>query len=380
MTRTIRKNSFFLHRWLGLTVGVLLCVAGLTGSILVFWHELDDWVLTRRFGSVVAAGERASIPAVLEMVQTRYAGRGLTLSSINLPESEVAPYTIGLVDAAEHWLDVLVNPYTNQIMGDRQWETSWVGRIYELHYQLLAGDIGLIIMGVVALLTLILSMTGIILWPGWRKLVAGFKIKWKAHPKRTNFDIHKVVGIITAIFLTLIGFTGFVWNIPQAKVEDAIYLATFTAKQPEPKSQAIAGQQPLSFDELLQRAEATSPQGRMTAITLATKPEEVFRVDKKQPQETGSWGETHVYLDQFSGAVLRVDDPFKHSRADAILHQFGPLHFGTFGGLFTRILYVFVGLAPAALMVTGLVMWRYRYHRPSASEPERKPLAVSSKS
>lgn len=29
-------------------------------------------------------------------------------------------------------------------------------------------------MGIVALVTLLLSITSIILWPGWRKLIAGF--------------------------------------------------------------------------------------------------------------------------------------------------------------------------------------------------------------
>ncbi|WP_322505644.1 hypothetical protein [Chroococcidiopsis cubana] len=33
--------------------------------------------------------------------------------------------------------------------------------------------------------------------------MAGFKIKWNAHPKRVSFDIHKVAGIVTAIFLFL---------------------------------------------------------------------------------------------------------------------------------------------------------------------------------
>jgi hypothetical protein len=61
-------------------------------------------------------------------------------------------------------------------------------------------------------------------------------------------------------------------SLSVVKVEDAIYRATFTAKQPEPQSQAIAGQQPLPFDELLQRAEAASPQGRMTAFPCTLAP------------------------------------------------------------------------------------------------------------
>ncbi|MEH2244574.1 PepSY-associated TM helix domain-containing protein [Nostoc sp.] len=37
------------------------------------------------------------------------------------------------------------------------------------------------------------------------------------------------------------------------------------------------------------------------------------------------------------------------------------MHFGTFGGFPTRILHVFVGLAPLILFVTGFVIWWYRY-------------------
>ncbi|WP_442938394.1 PepSY domain-containing protein [Nostoc sp.] len=40
-----------------------------------------------------------------------------------------------------------------------------------------------------------------------------------------------------------------------------------------------------------------------------------------------------------------------------ILNSFGPLHFGTFWGLPSRIFYVFVGLAPLILFITGFVMW-----------------------
>ncbi|MEH2404220.1 hypothetical protein [Nostoc sp.] len=31
-------------------------------------------------------------------------------------------------------------------------------------------------------------IAGIILWSGWRKLMAGFKIKWSAHPKRLTAE------------------------------------------------------------------------------------------------------------------------------------------------------------------------------------------------
>ena len=46
-----------------------------------------------------------------------------------------------------------------------------------------------------------------------------------------------------------------------------------------------------------------------------------------------------------------------------------PLHYGVFGGLSTKILYVFVGLSPAILLVTGLNMFRLRRQRVSQKNP-----------
>lgn len=376
-TRSIRNISFHLHRWLGLVGGILLCIAGLTGSILVFWHEIDRFILARRFGEVVPGETQVSISKIVEVAKAASPARGLKLDSIDLPQAMNQPFSVWFHTSTapeQHW-QVLLNPYTGQIMGDRIWETSWVGWIYDLHYKLLAGDPGLLIMGIVALLTLILSITGIVLWPGWRKLVAGFKIKWNAHPKRLNFDIHKVSGIITAIFLAFIGFTGFVWNVPQTNIETAIYAATFTAKPKEPTSKPIPGKSPLTLVEVLQRADAIVPNAKTEFVSIPDKPDGVFQIGKRQPQETGQWGKTRIALDAYTGEVVQLTDGLKPSRAESILNQFAPLHFGTFWGVASKALYVLVGLAPTLLMVTGVIMWMYR-RRPKVNRKSAEKVVV----
>lgn len=58
---------------------------------------------------------------------------------------------------------------------------------------------------------------------------------------------------------------------------------------------------------------------------------------------------------------------------DCILNTFTPIHYETFGGLPTRILYVFVGLSPTILFITGLVMYRLR-RRPKIAQQANKEL------
>jgi uncharacterized iron-regulated membrane protein len=53
------------------------------------------------------------------------------------------------------------------------------------------------------------------------------------------------------------------------------------------------------------------------------------------------------------------------------------MHYGTFGGLATRILYVFVGLSPTILFIIGLIMYRLRRRPQKATHSSRELIEKS---
>lgn len=177
-----------------------------------------------------------------------------------------------------------------------------------------------------------------------------------------------LAGIIAAVFFVLIGFTDASWNLPQLKVEEAVYAVTFTPKSSDPVSQPIPNQKPLPLADLLQRADAAVPNAKTTSIGFADKPEETLTIIKRTAQDTSRHGNRRIYLDRFLGKILRLDDGMKPSRAEAILEQFTSVHFGTFAGIYSRIFYVFVGLLPTILFITGLAMYRYRRHEKATTQ------------
>lgn len=71
-TKNIRNTAFQLHHWLGLVGGIFRGIAGLTGSVLVFWHEIDELVLVQRFGKIVPASNRLPIPAFINQIKATY--------------------------------------------------------------------------------------------------------------------------------------------------------------------------------------------------------------------------------------------------------------------------------------------------------------------
>jgi uncharacterized iron-regulated membrane protein len=366
---------FVFHRYIGLAIGVLAAAIGLTGSLLIIhgWtSRLRDWLsnLTTPPTTVTPVGERLPLPKLIEIA--KQAQPTLTLESLDFPQKLIEPATAWWLAPGDKWSSAAINPYTGILLSAPQAEEdggeTYTQFLYNIHITLMGGEWGGYVAGLVGLLTTILCITGIALWPGWRKLTAGFKIKWNANIKRLNFDLHKVAGIIAAIFLAMAMGTGFIWNF-NTWTYPMIYAMTFSpqpVEAAEPTSKPIPNQSPIAITaELLQTASVALPPGDITSIYFPTKPEGVIRINKTIQEQDFT-----AIVDQYSGQVIKVDNPLEKPKSlgDRITESFYSVHFGTFAGEASRILYVFVGLSPTILLTTGFIMWRHR-----RKPPQRQP-------
>jgi uncharacterized iron-regulated membrane protein len=90
------------------------------------------------------------------------------------------------------------------------------------------------------------------------------------------------------------------------------------------------------------------------------------------------WGFTAIYFafpDVFIGAIELVGGNAQTGRGDVVLRTLTGWHFGRFGGMTGRLIWVTIGLIPAVLFVTGFIMWRMRVARRRRAAT---PLAPSS--
>jgi uncharacterized iron-regulated membrane protein len=359
-----RNTIFWLHRYFGLCMGLIMILIGVTGSLLVFHVEVEDWLTIQRYGITMPQGQLLTLDRIVEVAKTTYPS--WTFEEIVFPKDEHYPMILGFTapdadpNLYEHGFhQVFINPYTGKIMGELATRYTFYRFILNLHYRLfLPGEwLGRVTTGIAALLLLAIAVTGTILWPGWRKLSTGFKIKWNSHIKRRNFDLHKVIGIFAAVFLALTGITGAYLSF-YYQIEPVIGM--LAASPPAVNSQIAAlpaqlsGQQFLPLETLLQIAQSALP---------TMKPQELY-ITQDEPLEVYGNAEELIRLNPYTGEILSVTDgtqSTEYSVSDRI-HDLliAPFHFGTFGGLPTRILYVLIGLAPLFLFITGFLMWRYR--------------------
>ena len=87
-----------IHLWLGLSVGILFALLGLTGSVLVFDHDLDAALNPAMFAETGGADEWASFDRMVANANRATAGLEMPLHRLVMPERPGWPLTVAYAD------------------------------------------------------------------------------------------------------------------------------------------------------------------------------------------------------------------------------------------------------------------------------------------
>lgn len=141
--------------------GSLLIIASLTGALLAFHHELDD-LFNHKLARVEAQNTPIqSVAALHDSVIRTYPQYGFSSLPTTIEAGKSAVFSVdrwrgGKPTTPEPaFNEVYVNPYTGAIIGTRDKEawawhnTMW--KVFWLHRDLLLGDIGKWVLGIVSL-------------------------------------------------------------------------------------------------------------------------------------------------------------------------------------------------------------------------------------
>jgi uncharacterized iron-regulated membrane protein len=363
----LRKLVLNVHLVAGLTVGLLLVSAGLTGSLLVFRAEIDT-LLAPHLLRVEPAGERVAVERVLGSVRAAFPGEAPL--RVQMPREAEETFEVTL--AGEAGRMVYVHPYTGAVLGTRLPTDHFAGWLFEWHTKLLSGETGERVMGTAALVLLVLVLTGVVVWwPGMRRLADGFRVKWRAGWKRVNFDLHRAGGIWTTAFLTAVSVTGASLVFHDAFMA-TLNRATRSEPRPTPPVVAPVAAAPLSVDALIARADRRLPGGQVTYLTLPATATAPLVVRKRFDYELHPNGRNFVYLHPQTGEVLALEEARTAPAGTRAYNVLYPIHIGRWGGTVTRVLYALLGLAPLVLFVSGCLMWWNRVLAPKRRRKARE--------
>ena len=349
-----------LHLYLGLFVGFLFAFSGLTGSALVFYQDIDEY-LNPALLAVETGGDYAPLTEITAAAKSA-APAGAKATRLYFPRHPQASMKVRFSvsgDGQDALLDVMVNPFTAEVLGQRQWGGYLMSFLYKLHYTLLAGDTGETIVGVMGLLLICSLLSGIVLW--WPKLsnfFQAFTFRRSANGTRLMYDVHKTMGAYAAVVLIVIAFSGVYMIFPQY-VNPLIGMALpITETAPVGASMKSANGKMIDIDEVAAIANDRFPRADLQRIYFPTPADGVYRVIMRQSGDVRrTSGSTQLWIDSYERTVLAVQEPKTMTSGQAFVSWMFPLHNGEAFGMPGRIIVFLVGFTPFILYVTGLIVW-----------------------
>jgi uncharacterized iron-regulated membrane protein len=374
----LRRAIFQVHLWMGLVLTLYAVVIGLSGSALVFADEIARLQHPALF-AIGVTGPRASVEQTVRRIeQERKGWKAYGLERFAEPDeaTEVMLSRPGAPPTVNYRM-VFFNPYSGAILEDRMHDGSFMGWVENLHVQLLSGRTGLLVSGWMGVGLLVLAGTGLVLWwPGvrrWRRsLVLSANVRWR----RMNWDLHTVVGFWMSAALVVVTFTGVYLVFPDAvgkglEVAMGGDLSARAAAQNPPMRPASHAPGPvLTLDQAIAAAYRALPENAPPGFLLFSGGSETpFRVVGYLRGAPPFSQLTRVVLDRHTGEALSLISTSQETRAMRMEQFFVPLHFGSFAspgwlGTLVKVFWVFLGLTPALLAVTGVILyWNRKLRR-----------------
>jgi uncharacterized iron-regulated membrane protein len=396
------------HFYAGLFVIPFMLILAATGIIYLFKPQLDAAMYHNLM--FVSPGTTA-LPYTEQVQSAQNVYPDATVTQITPNVAPDRSTEVLLTTADERSLMVFVNPYTGQVLGDRDEDNNLQAIARKIHGELLIGKLGDYLVELAACWGLVLLISGLYLWlPRNKFSVSGTLIPrlWSKNKRVFWRDLHAVPGfygilLIGFLILTGLPWTGFwgdafakVWGTFPAQMWDDIPTSTVLTgslnqrgqvvpwaveQLPMPQSTAsghenhanhgdagstsaqagIASGTTVDLNSVIALAQAKdAPPG--FSVTLPEGEAGVYTVSAFPNDPTQ---EVTMHIDQYSGQVL-ADVRWKdYGLVPKAVEMGTAIHMGKYFGLANQLLMLVAALIVMLLSITGSVMWWQR--RPQES-------------
>ncbi|PTT75128.1 peptidase, partial [Pelomonas sp. HMWF004] len=275
----MRPLLVLLHRWFGLAAALFLFIAGLTGAIIAFDHELDAALNPQFFEARSSGPARPALDLAdaLEAADTRLRVRYLPL------QAEPGHTLLAMVEPRDAgaplgYNQVALDPASGAVQAKREWGALSLSRenllpfLYALHYSLQlpeSGGIawGIWLMGLIGLVWVLDCFVALYLsFPSarhWRKSLA---FRWSKAGHALTFDLHRSGGVWLWLLVLVIALTSVSMNlrqqvvVPLVSMVSSITPSAFETRKPSatPIAPTLTRAQALTAAEQLARERGIS--------------------------------------------------------------------------------------------------------------------------
>lgn len=333
-----KKNLYRWHKNLGMTLGLILFILGLSGASIVYRDELlpviypDVFLVepqaTRRPVEEIILATRAHLGSE-NFTHLYTSERDDTATMIfTRPEGSLLPHLITL------------NPYTATVKGEMPLIKNVFGLMLFVHANLLLGKIGSYIVGLMGLIMTGFVVSGVILLWGPHMMD-----KIKKLPLLGTRGLHRGMGLAFAAPLVFVGMTGFILSFDilgdGRKPKDLVSTGTCNLEEQ------------LSSLKLLSPLQKTN----IVSIHFCSKKNALMKISSGIHERDGHDGFRKVLIDpKLQKIVQEFDsekDPAAWNRNALTIY---PLHTGSYFGEIGRFVILISGIALIGLYLSGVLV------------------------
>ncbi len=367
--KRLRAAWLQVHKWIGLSLALLIIPICLTGSALV-WHDwLDAQLEPQRYASY---GKPTMEAAGYEEVARMVTKEGERISSLRYLENDGAVLVTAVApspgSARPARTNIWIDPASGQVIDQASASSGVVRFLHVLHGSLMIPGWGRPIVGWVGVFMVISCLSGIWLWwPLRGSLRTG--LRWKRR-NTLNANLHYFTGFWVLVPLAMLSFTGAWISFPS-------FFGNFEATPVQGASersramQALPLQSPqMAVADAIAAARDQAP-GRLVSISWPTDRKDEWKLGFEQ----GGKGLAEVVVKDRTGEASLSPS---RERGETIARKMRRWHDGTGMGPGWQIIIFLGGIIPALLSVTGIIIWwRARAPRQKARDYQRLARAAS---
>lgn len=376
----IKKWSAKLHLWFGLSVGLIVFIVSLSGTMYVFKDEIQN--ILRKNVIYVDAETISPKPLPIEVLKEKITlelNEKFPVTSVEIPLDKNKSYEFLYYEKdknAWNYFDevkinklVYVNPYNGEILGVYNEKYDIFPILKSIHWSLLLKtDWGKYVVGIPVVLFIIMLITGIILWwPKNKKARQGrLSFDWKNVKtwKRKNYDLHNVLGFYVSFIALLLSLTGIYFSYPWVKSAFNLALSGSSElpKEKEIKSpDSLLVKNPAVFDLAALEVRKKYPAYSSFRIPLNgknKKGKELKNIPVTVYGEEGRFAiRSQLVFDKNSGKLLLNKSHDQLNNAEQYAHANYDIHTGSYFGVFGKIIWFIAGLICTSLPITGFLIW-----------------------
>ena len=257
-----------------------------------------------------------------------------------------------LLDADGETFEVYVNPGTSEVTA-RAPDTPFHAFMRGLHYYLFApGDLPFYLVCSLGIVLAGSLVTGLMAYKKfWRTF---FRMpRWRAPARVLAGDLHRLAGLWSIPFVTIISATCIWYIVERAGVD-------FETPPPALEADEVPVPDGAAVSRWVETARREMPGLEVSGVSLPYETGEPASVQGVWQANLVRERANMVYFDPATGAVVGKLVAHDMAAGERWVHTADPLHFGNFGGLATKLLWFVFGLMLTGMAFTGAFIFARR--------------------